>query len=143
MKKLKLKAKDSHVCDSREECLIDDFLFQNGIEHKKVPFQWAMSQYFYEGMHSYPDWIIHGEFVEYLGLSGYADYDKKVERKINSAKKGKVYHFLMPYKAVFKDSCKIISIDANGRVALNNLDYRTYLLKRFKRHANMKLDFFL
>ena len=101
MKKQKIIAKDGHLCDSKEEAVIDDFLYQSGIEHKKVPMRWGASQYFYTDSSSYPDWWIYGEYVEYLGLSGAWDYDKKVEKKINSAKRGRHYHFLRrtrPYK---------------------------------------------
>jgi hypothetical protein len=143
MKKSWVKARDGHICDSKEEAMIDDFLCNNGIEHTKVLRRWALSQYFYPGSFSYPDWIIHGEFVEYLGLSGVLDYDKKVQRKINSAKKGKHYHFLLPYKKVFQDSCQILHLDDKGNTHLYMTDYRTYLLKRFKKHANAKIISFI
>ena len=129
MKKLRVRARDGHVCDSYEEAAVDDFLYQNGIEHKKVLRRWALSQYFYRNSYSYPDWIIHGEFVEYLGLAGVPGYD-------NGARPGKSYHFLLPYKKVFGSNCQIIHVSKKGMATIHLTDFRTYLLKRFRKYAN-------
>jgi hypothetical protein len=66
-------AKDGHVCLSMAEKTIDDLLTEMGIAHRKeVPYP--------EGGYRC-DFVCEGVFVEYFGLSGYADYDEKTKAK--------------------------------------------------------------
>jgi hypothetical protein len=72
-------AKDGHVCYSLGEKTIDDLLFELNIPHTKEP--------------KYPEGNYRGDFltgeiiIEYFGLIGNIEYDKKVEIKRQLAKK--------------------------------------------------------
>jgi hypothetical protein len=66
-------AKDGHVCFSLGEKAIDDFLHAHDITHNREP--------------SYPEFNYRADFavgsilIEYFGLQGGPDYDKKIEEK--------------------------------------------------------------
>lgn len=72
-------AQDGHVCNSLAEKTIDDWLAENGFEHSKEP--------------RYPDSLMRADFevggvlIEYFGLIGKPEYDKKVKLKRALAKK--------------------------------------------------------
>ncbi|NQT61943.1 MAG: hypothetical protein HQ556_03195 [Candidatus Marinimicrobia bacterium] len=72
-------ANDGHACLSLGEKMIDDYLFQNGIEHQKEP-------RYPEGKFR-ADFKVDDIFIEYFGLSGDKDYDNRVATKINLCKK--------------------------------------------------------
>ncbi|MBN2266762.1 MAG: hypothetical protein JW725_00275 [Candidatus Babeliaceae bacterium] len=72
-------AKDGHVCLSIGEKTIDDFLYANGITHNKEP-------YYPEGKYR-ADFDVNGVFIEYFGLAGNPDYDKKTKLKQKLCKK--------------------------------------------------------
>jgi len=72
-------AKDGHVCLSIGEKTIDDFLYTNGIVHKKEP-------YYPEGKYR-ADFEVNGVFIEYFGLTGNSDYDTKTKLKQRLCKK--------------------------------------------------------
>jgi hypothetical protein len=66
-------ANDGHLCLSLGERTIDDFLYEHGIEHEKEP--------------SYPDSNFRADFrvgdilIEYFGMAGDPEYDKKTKIK--------------------------------------------------------------
>lgn len=66
-------AEDGHVCLSIGEKVIDDFLYERGIEHEKEP--------------DYPEHDYRADFrvgnvlIEYFGLEGREEYDTKTEEK--------------------------------------------------------------
>jgi hypothetical protein len=72
-------AKDGHVCFSLGEKTIDDFLYIHGITHSKEPR--------YPEGNFRADFIVNEIFIEYFGLRGNADYDKKTKRKQQLCKK--------------------------------------------------------
>lgn len=75
-------AKDGHVCLSLGEKTIDDFLYQHHIDHEKEP--------------SYPEGNYRADFrvgntlIEYFGLSGDTEYDKKTAEKISICKRNSI-----------------------------------------------------
>lgn len=67
-------SRDGHICDSLAEKIIDDYLFDNNIEHKRsVPYV------------EYPkfrsDFVINDVYIEYFGRVGLKDYDDIINRK--------------------------------------------------------------
>lgn len=66
-------ARDGHVCYSLGERTIDDFLTTNGIAHEREP---AYPTGGFRG-----DFLVHGAIVEYFGLRGDGEYDKKTDLK--------------------------------------------------------------
>lgn len=73
-----VKAKDGHLCDSISEALIDNWLRENRITHKK--------DVFYPGTNYKADWAIsmgkNSIFVEYFGLANDSPrYDRAIKRK--------------------------------------------------------------
>ena len=72
-------AKDGHVCFSLAEKTIDDLLFRMGISHKK--------EIYYPDSKYRADFLVNDTFIEYFGLAGNIDYDKKIEEKIKICKK--------------------------------------------------------
>lgn len=72
-------AKDGHVCLSLGEKTIDDFLHANGILHEKEP-------RYPEGNYR-ADFRVGKVFIEYFGLKGNTEYDKKTEVKRRLCKK--------------------------------------------------------
>lgn len=70
---IKCLAKDGHVCKSLGEKTIDDFLHARKIDHVKEP--------------SYPtgnqraDFRVKDILIEYFGLKGQPDYDKRMKEK--------------------------------------------------------------
>lgn len=72
-------AKDGHVCLSIGEKTIDDFLYANNIKHDKEP-------HYPEGNYR-ADFIVGSIFIEYFGLKGNLEYDKKIKLKQKLCKK--------------------------------------------------------
>ncbi len=66
-------AKDSHVCYSLGEKTIDEFLFAQGIKHEKEV-SYPESRY-------RADFVVSDMFIEYFGLAGDPDHDKKMKEK--------------------------------------------------------------
>jgi hypothetical protein len=75
------KALDGHKCDSFTEKIIDDWLFENKIDHQiHVPYP------------DFPefrcDFLINGVFVEFFGLDGeHKRYSELAAKKRNLAEK--------------------------------------------------------
>lgn len=72
-------AEDGHICLSMAEKSIDDYLYHNNIKHEKEP---RYPEGNYRG-----DFLINGIFVEYFGLVGDKEYDKKIKIKRKIAQK--------------------------------------------------------
>lgn len=66
-------AKDGHICLSLGEKTIDDLLFELGIKHLKEP-------HYPEGNYR-GDFLVDEKIIEYFGLIGNKEYDKKIELK--------------------------------------------------------------
>lgn len=75
-------ARDGHVCNSLAEKTIDDWLTDNGFEHSKEPR--------YPDSQMRADFEVGGVLIEYFGLIGRAEYDKKVKLKRALAKKHRI-----------------------------------------------------
>jgi hypothetical protein len=79
-------AKDGHVCLSLVEKEIDDFLFENGINHEK--------EVYYPNSNYRTDWELFGTdsrtFVEYFGLMSNSDYATKTSLKQAIAVESKI-----------------------------------------------------
>ncbi len=70
----RVEAIDRHVCDSVAEKIIDDWLYQNNINHER--------NVSYEGTKMTTDFKVGNVFIEYFGLEGAnRRYDTLIERK--------------------------------------------------------------
>jgi HNH endonuclease len=79
----KFIAKDSHVCDSLAEKVIDDWLFKKNIKHQiNVP---------YPGNRFTVDFKVNNYWIEFFGLSGqHKKYDQLKKEKLQLIKKEKL-----------------------------------------------------
>lgn len=71
-----VKAKDGHMCFSLDEKFIDDFLKDNKIRHTKEIFYPKHANLNPNGNFR-TDWKVGKYYIEYLGLEGSKQYDKK------------------------------------------------------------------
>ncbi len=78
-------AKDGHICDSNEECMVDNFLFDNKISHSIQPLYPRHSSLNIKGYIRADFLLQDGTFVEYCGLINKAFYRTRLERKIHLA----------------------------------------------------------
>lgn len=82
-------AKDGHMCRSLLERQIDDFFFDNGIEHEIEPFYPFDPEVNLDGYRA--DWrLADGTFVEALGFTSNPVYMAKAERKISLASRHQI-----------------------------------------------------
>jgi len=87
-------ANDGHLCLSLGERTIDDFFFEHGIKHEKEP--------------TYPDSNFRADFkvgdylIEYFGMTGDPDYDKKTKIKKDICRTNKI-HLISIYPNDLKD----------------------------------------
>ena len=81
----KTKATDGHLCDSISEAIIDNWLTQNNIPHKRdMP---------YPSTKHKADWAINDStiFIEYFGLANDSlRYDSSIKEKIRICKENKI-----------------------------------------------------
>lgn len=78
-------AKDGHECDSFTEKIIDDWMFERSIKHKRdVP---------YPGNKGFTcDFVVGNKWIEFFGLSGQLrKYDELKRKKLNLVKKYGIY----------------------------------------------------
>lgn len=68
------------MCHSLGEKTIDDWLTLNGIEHEREPM--------YPGTKMRGDFLVNDAIIEYFGLAGDDDYDKRIEKKRKLAAEG-------------------------------------------------------
>ena len=84
-KRSKTKAADGHLCDSISEAIIDNWLTQNNISHKRdMP---------YPNTNHKADWAIRDgkTFIEYFGLSNDSlRYDRTIKKKQSLCKDNKI-----------------------------------------------------
>ncbi|MCS3751382.1 hypothetical protein GGQ19_002577 [Salinibacter ruber] len=74
-------AKDGHECDSIDEKRIDDWLYEQGIDHEREP-KYPQHEGLNSGERRRADWKVDEDvFVEYWGLAGSEDYDQKIDEK--------------------------------------------------------------
>ncbi len=74
-------AGDGHVCHSLDEQRIDNWLLAHGLPHEREPRYPAHSTLNPTGRRR-ADWRVQDTFIEYFGLLGDADYEKKMAEKI-------------------------------------------------------------
>lgn len=80
-------AKDGHTCRSRSEQIIDNFLFENKINHSIEPLYPKDEELNPTGKLR-ADWLINGNvFVEFFGLMQDNKYREKRDKKVALAKK--------------------------------------------------------
>ena len=77
-------SKDGHECRSIAERIIDDYLFENNIKHETEPSYPKHNKFNKTKMKA--DWKVGDRYVEYFGLAGNSDYDKKTLKKYELAK---------------------------------------------------------
>lgn len=74
-------SKDGHKCYSLAEKRIDDWLFENNIPHIREPNYPSHNKYNPNGNRR-ADWkVAENTFIEYFGMVGNDEYDKKIEQK--------------------------------------------------------------
>ena len=74
MRGIRSIAMDGHLCLSLGERTICDFFHRHAIVHEREPQ--------YPGDRGFrADWLVGEYFIEYLGLSGEADYDERTKQK--------------------------------------------------------------
>ena len=76
-------AEDGHYCYSRTEKIIDDWLYNHGVEHEKevrYPYHEKYNQFNYVC-----DWLCGALYLEYAGMMNIVRYAKSVENKISLA----------------------------------------------------------
>jgi hypothetical protein len=78
-------ARDGHECRSLEERQIDDWLYAAGIPHKTEPL-YPHHPELNPDQRSRADWVVNGVFIEYWGLAGNREYDRRMRTKRKLAK---------------------------------------------------------
>jgi hypothetical protein len=74
-------AKDGHTCHSLDEQRIDDWLYDNGLEHAREPVYPQHPSLNPTGKRR-ADWKVRETYIEYFGLVGNSEYGKKMDEKI-------------------------------------------------------------
>ena len=82
-------SKDGHTCFSMGEKSIDDWLHQHKIKHKKEV-HYPSDPFFNPRGWLRTDWLIKNTYIEFVGLKGEDDYDKKMLLKHELADKKKL-----------------------------------------------------
>jgi hypothetical protein len=77
-------AKDGHECRSLDEMMIDDWLSDNEIAHEKEPC-YPMHPTLNPHERRKADWKVGDAWVEYFGLAGDSEYDRKSQDKLHLA----------------------------------------------------------
>jgi hypothetical protein len=74
-------AEDGHECHSLQEKQIDDWLYQNDIQHEREP-EYPQHDQFNPTGGRRADWLLEdGRYVEYFGMQGDESYDRKSAEK--------------------------------------------------------------
>jgi len=74
-------AKDGHVCHSLDEQRIDNWLNNHNLKHEREPIYPSHPDLNPTGRRK-GDWKVNGTFIEYFGLVGDKDYERKMDEKI-------------------------------------------------------------
>ncbi len=82
-------AQDGHTCHSLDEQRIDDWLSSNGLPHEREPHYPAHPTLNSSGRRR-ADWKVRDIFIEYFGLVGDSNYEKKMDEKIALAQHCKI-----------------------------------------------------
>ncbi|HIG94460.1 MAG: hypothetical protein QT05_C0025G0004 [archaeon GW2011_AR13] len=82
-------AEDGHLCLSMKEKAIDDWLSKNSFNHEKEP-KYPRDEEFNPNQNMRGDWKVENYYIEYFGLAGSEDYDKKSEIKRKLCSKYKI-----------------------------------------------------
>ena len=82
-------AKDGHVCHSLDEQRIDDWLNDHDLKHEREPIYPHHPELNPTGLRR-GDWKVNDTFIEYFGLVGDKDYEKKMDEKILLAEHSKI-----------------------------------------------------
>ena len=67
-------SKDGHLCNSTEEAIIDDLLFENNIDHEKEV-NYPNSRYI-------ADWKIGNLYLEYTSIESFKLYSDRLKEKV-------------------------------------------------------------
>jgi len=78
---VKCTAKDGHVCNSLDECLIDNWLHANQISHVKEP-MYPPHEHLNPKSKRRADWQVGDVYIEYFGLIGDERYETKMREKV-------------------------------------------------------------
>ncbi len=82
-------AKDGHECNSIAEKMVDDWLLSNKIQHNKEPY-YPKEKVINPSGKLRGDWKVGNIFIEFFGLVGIPEYDKKIKLKENLCKTKKI-----------------------------------------------------
>jgi hypothetical protein len=82
-------AKDGHVCHSLDEQRIDDWLSDHDLKHEREPIYPQHPDLNPTGRMR-GDWKVKDIFIEYFGLVGNEDYEKKMDEKILLAQHNRI-----------------------------------------------------
>lgn len=94
----KCVAEDGHLCNSISEKIIDDWLYRNNIPHEK--------EVRYPGKKAFrADWKVGEYFIEFWGLEGQENYDKKMRVKRKIAKE-----YNIPLIEIFCEDIPLLDI---------------------------------
>jgi hypothetical protein len=74
-------ARDGHTCFSLDEQRIDDWLHAHDLDHEREPIYPQHPSLNPTGKRR-ADWKVHETFVEYFGLVGDTEYEKKMDEKM-------------------------------------------------------------
>lgn len=74
-------AKDGHTCHSLDEQRIDDWLHAHDLDHEREPIYPLHPSLNPTGKRR-ADWKVNETFIEYFGLIGDPEYEKKMDEKI-------------------------------------------------------------
>ena len=112
-KRIISKATDGHLCDSVSEVLIDNWLYENGIQHEK--------DFRYPNTNHKADWMIKSAnkriFIEYFGLANDSPrYDRCIQNKKLICKK----HNISLISIYPKDLYPKIHLDGNLKNKFKN-----------------------
>lgn len=98
-------ARDGHECHSLDEQRIDDWLSSRGIPHEREPYYPSHPTLNPAGRRR-GDWRVGSTFIEYFGLAGDEQYDRKSgEKIILAAELGLSLIAIMPEDVSNLDSC--------------------------------------
>ena len=82
-------AQDGHTCHSLDEQRIDDWLTAHQLEHEREPI-YPFHPELNPQAKRRADWKVQDVFIEYFGLIGDKDYEKKMDEKISLAQQSKI-----------------------------------------------------
>jgi hypothetical protein len=110
-------ARDGHECRSLDEQRIDNWLADHGFDHEREPFYPVHAIYNASGRRR-ADWRVADVFIEYFGLHGDEEYDRRCSEKIIMARsQGIKLVAVYPYQVEELDSALRPSLTKSGSQA--------------------------